>query len=259
MFVRNQKDVLSELPDYIYDPIEIDLEPAQGKAFTEMAEDWVTKLEDETVIHADNRLALSTRMQQITSNLVNLPHGKNVSAKENLLATLLEQGDIEFPMIVWCWWVPTAWSVYDRLLDHFKELETDIMVGSMKREEKDEVVDAYRAGDLDVLVLQMGVGKFGHNLQRTRTVYYHDRSFDTDAYIQSLRRVKRIGLKHRPRLIVPRSKQSSDPLVELNLAGKMQSIAKVASHDLRELIQSLGSSMVEWAMELPDIVDGRSV
>jgi hypothetical protein len=191
--------------------------------------------------------------------MVNLPNGKRSSAKEDLLHTLLEQGDIEFPMIVWCWWVPTAQSVYDMVYDDFPDLSVDMMVGAMKSQEKDEVIDAYRGGDLDILVLQMGVGKFGHNLQRTRTVFYHDRSFDTDAYIQSLRRVRRIGLEHRPRLIVPRSRHSSDPLVELNLAGKMQSIAKVANHDLRELLQSLGGGMVQWAMPYPDIVDGGQV
>lgn len=260
MFVRNQKDVLDELPDYIYDPIEIDLLPQQSKAFREMIDDWQTELEESgTVISADNRLAQTTRVQQITSNMVNLPNGTRVSAKEELLVTLLDQDDIEFPMIVWCWWVPTAQSVYDRIYSDFRDIEVDMVIGEMKRQEKDEAIDAYRNGDLDILVLQMGVGKFGHNLQHTRTVYYHDRSFDTDAYIQSLRRVRRIGLHHRPRLIVPRSKYSSDPLVELNLAGKMQSIAKVANHDLRELLQSLGAGMVPWEMEYPDIVKGERV
>jgi hypothetical protein len=185
--------------------------------------------------------------------------GKRVSAKENLLHTLIEQGDIEFPMIVWCWWVPTAQSVYDMVYDNFADIEVDMVVGEMKDRDKDEAIDSYRNGDVDILVLQMGVGKFGHNLQDTHTVFYHDRSFDTDAYIQSLRRVRRIGLDHRPRLIVPRAKVSSDPLVELNLAGKMQSIAKVANHDLSELLRSLGGSMVPWSMEYPDIVNGKEI
>ena len=252
LFVRNQKDVLEELPDYIYDPIEVELEPAQRKAFTDLVNDWSTELAGGKRISVDIKLAQMTRLQQITSNLVNVG-GKRVSAKENVLATLLEQGDIEFPMIVWCWWVPTAQSVYDRIYDEFDDVEVDMVVGDMKSSDKDDAIDAYRDGDIDVLVLQMGVGKFGHNLQNTKTVFYHDRSFDSDAYIQSLRRVKRIGLEHRPRLIVPRAKMSSDPLVELNLAGKMQSIAKVANHDLRELLQSLGASMVPWEMNHPEI------
>jgi ERCC4-related helicase len=223
-----------------------------------MLNDWTTTLKSGKKVSADIKLAQLTRMQQITSNLVNIG-GKRVSAKETLLQTMLEQGDIEFPMIVWCWWVPTAQSVYDMLCDNFTDLEIDLVVGDMKSDEKDEVIDDYRNGDLDILVLQMGVGKFGHNLQDTHTVFYHDRSFDTDAYIQSLRRVRRIGLQHRPRLVVPRAKVSSDPLVELNLAGKMQSIAKVANHDLHELLRSLGSSMIPWSMEYPDIVNGKEI
>jgi hypothetical protein len=235
------------------------LEPPQRKAFTELVEDWTTELASGQRISVDIKLAQMTRLQQITSNMVNLPGGKRCSAKETLLDTLLDQDDIEFPMIVWCWWVPTAFSAYTMVYDNHSELEVDVVTGEMKSAEKDEAINAYREGDLDVLVLQMGVGKFGHNLQQTKTVYYFDRSFDTDAYIQSLRRVKRIGLKHRPRLIVPRAKHSSDPLVELNLAGKMQSIAKVANHDLRELLQSLGSGMVPWSMTRADFVDGEYI
>lgn len=255
MFTRNQKDVLPDLPDYIYDPIEIDLNADQQKAFNQMSEDWQVDLLKEGVgqdktIRADIRLAQMTRLAQITSNMVNLGT-KRSSAKEDLLLELIRQGDIELPLLVWCWWVPTATSVYDRLLDD-TDLYVDCVVGSMKSEAKDEALDAYRTGRTDALVLQMGVGKFGHTLTDTRTVYYHDRHFDSDAYFQSLRRVKRIGLTHRPRLIVPRSMRSADPMIELNLAGKMQSIARLGSHDLRELLRSLGSGMVPWAMETPE-------
>lgn len=248
LFVRNQKDVLSELPDYLYDPIEIDLNPNQQKAFTALAEDMETQLESGKRVTAEIKLAQYTRMMQTTSNLVNLDRNLRSSAKEDLLMTLIEQGDIEFPLLVWTWWVPTTQSIYDRLWDE-TGLEVDMVVGEMNGDDKEEVLEAYREGDLDVLVLQMGVGKFGHNLQDTRTVFYHDRHFDSDAYLQSLRRVRRIGLEHRPRLIVPRARYSADPLVEMNLAGKLQSVAKVANHDLRELMRSLGTRMIPWSLE----------
>jgi hypothetical protein len=247
LFVRNQKDVLEELPDYLYDPIEIDLNPDQDKVFRALADDMMARLDSGKLITTDIKLAQYTRMMQTTSNLVNLDRNLNSSAKEDLLMTLIEQGDIEFPLLVWTWWVPTSQSIYDRLYDR-TDLEVDMVVGQMKAEDKDEAIEAYREGDLDVLVLQMGVGKWGHNLQNTRTVFYHDRHFDSDAYLQTLRRVKRIGLEHRPRLIVPRAQYSADPLVEENLAGKLQSVAKLANHDLKELMKSLGTRMIPWSI-----------
>jgi SNF2 family DNA or RNA helicase len=249
LFMKSQKDVLPELPDYIYDPIEIELNADQAKAFRTMVDLWYAELESGKRVDATIILAQMTRMAQITSNLVNLEHnGHSSSAKEDLLMSLTEEEEIKYPLLVWCWWVPTAWSVANRIHRETK-LAVDVVVGDMKGKDKDGILDAYKAGKLDVLVLQMGVGKFGHTLTDTRTVFYHDRFFDSDAYFQSLRRVRRIGLDHKPRLIVPRAPFSADPMIELNLSGKLQSIAKLGNKDLRELLMSLGGSMIPWSME----------
>jgi SNF2 family DNA or RNA helicase len=249
MFIRSQKDVLPELPDYIYDPIEIDLTAKQLRAFDEMMEDWVTILDNGKEVSASIALAQQVRAAQITSNLVNIG-GERSSAKEDLLVDMIDNDEIRFPLLIWTWWVPTAESVHKRLTDLYsKDLEIDFVIGDMDAAIKDLVLTDYKRGEIDVLVLQMGVGKFGHTLTDTRTVYYHDRYFDADAYFQSLRRVRRIGLDHRPRLVVPRSLHSFDPVVELNLSGKLQSIAKLGNKDLREMLQSLGSSMLPWSME----------
>jgi SNF2 family DNA or RNA helicase len=249
LFMKSQKDVLPELPDYIYDPIEIELNADQAKAFRTMVDLWYAELESGKRVDATIILAQMTRMTQITSNLVNLDHnGHSSSAKEDLLMSLIEQEEIQCPMVIWCWWVPTAWSVYDRLMSETK-LRVGLVVGDMKSIDKDTALEDYKAGELDILVLQMGVGKFGHTLTDTRTVFYHDRFFDSDAYYQSLHRVKRIGLEHRPRLIVPRAPFSADPMIELNLSGKLQSIAKLGNKDLKELLMSLGSNMIPWSME----------
>jgi SNF2 family DNA or RNA helicase len=261
LYVRNQKDVLPDLPDYIYDPIEIDLRPEQQKAFKQMLEEWIVALEAEEEGHvqpgdedleAVNRLAQMTRMSQITSNLCNLEKGAgkpmpNVSAQEDLLIDLMRNGDIELPLLVWSWFVPTTESIDARIEKEFKgSISTTYVTGSMTTDQKDAGIEAYKNGETDVLVLQMSVGKFGHNLVNTRSVYYHDRTWDSDAYLQSLFRVKRIGLTHVPRLIVPRAQVSADPLIEANLAGKMQSISKIAAHDLSGLLKSLGN--MEWSM-----------
>lgn len=260
LYVRNQKDVLPDLPDYIYDPIEIDLRPEQQKAFKQMLDEWIVALESEgdfvssgeEDLEAVNRLAQMTRMTQITSNLCNLEKGAgkempNISAKEDLLIDLIRNGDIELPLLVWSWFVPTTKSIDARIEKEFKgEISTIYVTGEMSSDQKDAGIEAFKNGETDVLVLQMSVGKFGHNLVNARSVFYHDRTWDSDAYLQSLFRVKRIGLTHVPRLIVPRAQVSADPLVEANLAGKMQSISKIASHDLAGLLKSLGN--MEWTM-----------
>jgi SNF2 family DNA or RNA helicase len=193
---------------------------------------------------------MSTRLQQITSNMGSLPKGekefhKRCSIKEDLLVELIQQGDIETPLLVWTWFVETTQAVKERLEKEFKDLRISSVHGAMKAEAKDDAIDAYKDGELDVLVLQMGVGKFGHTFTDTKTVFYHDRSFDSDAWVQSLRRVRRIGLKHRPVLLIPKIENSIDELIDANLAGKLTSIAKMTKSDLAALLKSLGDMEFE--------------
>jgi len=255
MFVRSQDDVLPDLPDYIYRPIEIEFSAKQRKAFDSMLNSWVLDLEGER-IEATNWLSMSTRLQQITSNMGSLPkedgtfHARS-SVKEDLLVDLIKQGEVETPMLVWAWFIETAESMVDRLRKEFKDLRVGVVHGNISNDQKDDTIEAYQDGKLDILVFQMGVGKFGHTFTDTKTVFYADRAFDSDAWVQSLRRVRRIGLKHRPVLIVPKVTDSVDELIDANLAGKLTSIARMTKSDLAALLRSLGRMTFEDERDFP--------
>lgn len=246
-------ETLPKIPGYIYRPIILDLHEKQRKAFDDILNTWVTDLEGEE-LKVTNWLSMSTRLQQITSNMCSLPNVKtSCSIKEDLLIDLIKQKDIETPLIVWAWFVDTAESIAKRLEKEFKDLRVGLVYGEMSTQEKDSTLDAYKDGDLDVIVLQMNVGKFGHTLTNTKTVFYHDRTFDADAWIQSYRRVPRLGLEHTPVLIIPKCEDSIDELIDQNLAGKFQSIARLSKADLASLLKSLGT--IGFTDELPSIKD----
>lgn len=241
LFVRSQDQVLKELPDYVYRDIDIEASPRQRRALDKMLDEWIAVLEeapDDPVV-ASTWLAMLTRLQQITSDTGSLPKDDGSwhqpgSAKRNLLIDLIRSQEVELPLLVWTWYVRTTELVAKGLGK--LNLRVGAVSGSTDTRERDRILQAYKAGDLDVLVLQMGVGKFGHTLTNTQTVYYHDRAFDSDAWVQSLRRVKRIGLEHRPTLIVPRIVNSADELIDENLAGKLKSVANLTNTDLASLL-----------------------
>jgi SNF2 family DNA or RNA helicase len=254
-FVRSQEEVLPDLPKYLVKWIEIEPTKRQAEALKSMTDDWFVELDSDpdARVEASNWLARSTRLQQITSNLCSLPkpNGKGFfqpsSAKEELLMSLLKEEEVEFPMIVWTWFVETTERVafwIERKLGEKKDetrknrhkIRVAMCHGQMPNARKEKELERYKNGEADILVFQLGVGKWGHNLTDTRTVYYHDRNMDADAWIQSLRRVRRIGLDHVPVLIMPWIKDSADELVQLNLEGKMPSIAQLSNADLKELI-----------------------
>lgn len=248
MWIKSEDDAGIDLPEYIESAIEVDATTKQREALDTMLNDWIVELEDEDpneIVVADNWLSRSTRLQQITSNLGSLPRpsGKGFfpasSAKEELLVELLERGDLRTPLLTWTWFVETTELVAMRL--DKAGLNVEPVVGTDKAADKDSALKAFKAGELDALVLQMGVGKFGHTFTKTRGIYYHDRTFDSDAYVQSRRRVRRIGLEHRPTLIVPKIRESADDLIDANLDGKLRSIARLSNADLADLLRSLRS------------------
>lgn len=247
LFVRDQKDVLPELPDYIYRPLELSLTPEQRKAHNQMLDQWVVELEDEENVEAPNRLAQMTRLQQITSNLCNLKDSKDKrmassSAKEDALAALIENDEVEFPLLVWVNYVPTGEHYAERLTK--MGLDAKFVHGGAssqkQKDERDAVLQSFKDGELPVLIMQYEVGKFGHTFTQTRTVFYADRTWNSDSIVQSLRRVRRIGLTHSPVLIIPRCPGTIDDLIEMVLEGKLRSIAEVSQADLLELLRSLG-------------------
>lgn len=246
MWVKSQDEALPELPEYIEQHIELEPTATQEKALDQMLNDWIVELDEVPgeKVTAENWLARNTRLQQITSNMGSLPKpsGKGFyphsSAKEDLLYDLVSGGDIELPLLVWTWYVETTDSITKRL-GKIPGLRVTSVTGRDSSDEKDARIQAYKDGEIDVLVMQTATGKFGHTFTDTRTVFYHDRSFDSDAYVQSLARVRRIGLKHEPALIVPKIKGSADELVQLNLEGKLGAIARMTNADLARLLRSL--------------------
>lgn len=255
LFMRDQEDVLPELPDYIPMPVEIEMLPQQRKAFDTMLTDWIVELEDADpeakaggiAVETTAQIGQMTRLQQITSNMGCLPKNveaktfyKRASAKEDLLVEMIGNEEVVFPLLVWTWYVPTAKSVYERL-NGYKHLKgkVAIITGETDEDKADDLIEAYKRGEYEVLVMQMATGKHGFTMTNTRTVFYHDRTFDADAWIQSLRRVRRIGLKHSPVLILPFCENSMDEIIDLNLEGKMASISNLTNARLLDLLRSL--------------------
>ena len=258
MFVRNQEQVLPDLPDYIHQDVEVPLTRKQQKAHDDMLDTWLHELEvnRDKRVEATAVIAMLVRLQQITSNLYNLQttghDWPDESSKADFLEHLLgETGSVSWPVLIWTHQRPGAKALYDRLKKHadgkskFKKeshlygKRVELVYGGMGTK-GDDIIEAYKRGEVDVLILGIQVGKYGHTLVNTRTVVYFEKTWDSDAFMQSLHRVRRNGLKHTPVLISLRARNTIDDFVELNLAGKLPSIADLTGADLAKLLRALG-------------------
>jgi len=224
MYVVSQDEVL-DLPEYLFEAVDVPLTGKQAVAYQDMLTGFVAELETGQM-EAQNKIAQLVRLQQIVSGI---PNG----AKHDALLSLMAEDIYEKPMLIWAHWKSSAEALSDRL-------GVPIVNGGTPKKKRDELLESFKRGEFSTLILSPGVGKFGHTFTNVKTIVYLDKTFDADAYVQSLRRVRRIGLQHRPLVVTFTSPGTTDDLVERNLSGKLGSIARMSQADLRELLLGLG-------------------
>lgn len=234
MFVRNQKDVLPELPEILFEPpIFVGLGPQQRSVYDEMRTTFVADLQGQKLT-ASSLMAQLIRLQQISSAIT--IGGKVCSAKIETLVDLVRNESYPLPMLVWYHWKETGAELERQLSAAGRRV---VKVGGDDKD-RDGKIRQYLDGDAEILVLSLGVGKFGLTLTNTRTVVYVDKTFEADDYLQSLYRVKRIGLQHSPICLSLYAVDTTDDWIADNLTGKAVSIARLTDADVESLLKGLG-------------------
>lgn len=235
-YVVNMKDVL-DLPAYIPQQIELEFRPDQRKAFDDVKQQFYTLLDSGAIVDTGSKVAQLLRMQQITSNLATVG-GHHSSCKTDAIVELMENNGIEFPCLIWVHWQETGENLALKLNKALPDRRIGLINGR-NTAQHEEIFESYKSGNSDVLICSMSVGKYGHTLTKTRTIIYHDITWDADAYMQSKDRVRRIGLEQSARLITLKVVGSTDGMVEDNLAGKMPGIAAISNSDLSAILKAL--------------------
>lgn len=236
MFVRHQKDCL-ELPESIPEVIDLPLTPHQRKLYTEVHKEFMTELTSGESLKIPNRVAQLVRLQQIVSNTLNLDtEGKSSSSKLEAVLEMVDSNYFDLPALIWVHWTAGAIQLWESLNQKLPG-RVEIVLGGDP--EADRKILSYKEGKVDILILSLGVGKYGHTLINTQTVIYFDRIWDMDAYIQSSYRVQRIGLDHTSTVITLRCPSTVDDLVEDNLAGKAIVVSQITNADLASLLKNL--------------------
>ena len=193
-FSRTQDQVLN-LPDWLIENYNIDMGKEQTKMYDEMQRTFVAELPDGDVLLAPNILAQMMRLVQIASS-PKLIDADIVGTKWTAIDEILEF--VQLPTIIWTSFIATAEHLYFRLQ---KSYRCKVLTGKTKSELRQDHVDAFQNGDVDILIAHPGVGKFGFTLTAARTAIYLERSYNGDDYYQSLHRVRRIGTEHSPHVI----------------------------------------------------------
>ena len=236
-FARTQDQVL-DLPDWIVEDVEVPMAPGQDKLYQEMEDQFLARLSEENTLLAPNVLAQMTRLIQIASNPL-LIGGKDMAPKWDAVLDMLtyEQG----PFIIWTSYIDTAEALSKRIAAKKHTVAT--LTGRTPALARQEAVDQFQAGELDVIIAHPAVGKFGFTLTKARTAIYVERQWMADDYIQSLHRIRRIGTEHSPHVIhvkAIRSEKSGmgptvDHVIGSILASRKENTLALTTGDLKSM------------------------
>jgi len=235
-FSRTQDDV-ADIPDWIMEDIDIPMLPAQDEAYETLRSELYIRLESvdpNQVITVGNHLALMIRSVQVASNPL-LVGGVDSAGKWDAVPELMNI--YPGPYIVWVNFIDTGLALRDK----FGKMGMNVALanGSTKMEDRNKMVDAFQREELDVIILNNQVGKFGFTLTKGRTAFFVERMYD-DSYFQCLHRNRRIGTTQSPIIVNMRSVtntggQTIDHLIHSTLDYRVGMIKRVTAADLKKL------------------------
>lgn len=234
------RDILKIVPEDVIDIPKGEIErlgctmtSEQSRLYLRAENDFVLALQSGE-IPIQNRLTQMIRLSQIISNLSTIGQSSN-SGKLIALSEMIELGYLRPPVLIWGRYVESIRAV-QKLLSGTK-MSVRSIDGSTSEKDREQILAQYKSGNLDVLVMNSAVGKYGLNLTMTQTVVYYDLSFFADDLFQSFYRVFRIGLDHVPNVYALCMEGTIDDLISTNLEGKISDLSALTQQELLGLFQ----------------------
>lgn len=183
-----------ELPEKLYNTILVQLPTDALKLYKDIKNDFISQIEDETLITAMNAASQASKLKQIANGMLynddkeglNI-HNEKLSALEELVDSLGGR-----PLLV----------VYEfnhdlhKLQSTFKNAPR--IGGGVTGKELETIVEKWNKGELPVLLIQPKAGGHGLNMQDggCHDIVWYSITFDLELYDQVNARVHRQGVKN---------------------------------------------------------------
>ena len=191
------KDECLDLEPKIYKRRIIPMADEQLRLYTELEEQYITEFEGQEV-SVLNKLTLYTRLSQIaggfipyeddeTGERMPVSIGKNPKAEALIEELML----CDYPCIVVTRFTAEANYLYETIRDKLDNLSVGIYIG--QRKEPKDPIEAFKQGQLHVLVANERMISMGHNLQNAHNVFFYSNSYSLQDREQTEDRIHRSG------------------------------------------------------------------
>lgn len=180
-----------DLPDVVYETIQIPMPLAMKRDYTSMQKQLVLEFDNGVIASAQIALVKLLRLAQITSGFIKTDESEIVTLPYNpkveVLANLLENELSDKKVIVWCRFKHTIHTLERR----FAEYNPAILYGDIT--DKQTPVDKFQEDETCKLFIGQVATGFGYNLTKSDTMIYLENDFSVEHRFQSLGRNNRIG------------------------------------------------------------------
>lgn len=236
---RSKADVLADLPTDIPSTIEVEMSDVQAKAYKALKKDMIAEIGGE-ILAATDPLSLRTRLLQTAAATPVVNEENQVtalrmpSAKVTALLELIESMGDE-PLVVFAQsrkLIELCSYVMDKA-----HIPNRMVTGSYTTAERQASIDAFQAGDVQVILLTLGAGSEGIELSRSDTVVFLQRSYRQLENDQATERV--FSVEH------PRGASIIDIITLDTVEARVHEIAQAKGERLQEILRD----PVEWLKE----------
>lgn len=203
---RSKAEVLTELPDKVYQVRPVPMPPAQEKVYKQLAKHMMTKIQDELLVAADP-LSLLTRLVQAASATPVLERRTDKEGREyvavsaltdpsNKVSALLDivNGELAGESAV-------VFAVSRKLIDLASAALYDAkkpvphvrITGGQSPEERAAAIDKFQAGGCQLALVTLGAGSEGITLTKASRAIFLQRSWSLVQNKQAEDRIHRVG------------------------------------------------------------------
>jgi SNF2 family DNA or RNA helicase len=205
-------DCFEEVPQKQFITLKVKMSEAQNKAYKELKATLMSRFGC-MQITTKNKMTLALLCQRITGGFataVDIMHPDDekqlvmldeVPSKYTVLKEDLEDSG-EYPVIIFCRFVAEAKYIEDHLSKDIAGLRTALIVAEVNglkidKQEREERINKFKAGDLDVLIANPQCLSVGQNLQISHIEYLYSVSYSEEDYEQQIGRIRRATQKNK--------------------------------------------------------------
>ena len=246
-----------DMPKVQYMERKVGMSDAQKAVYESMKKDLLAQY-DSYQATASNKLVVNLRLQQISSGFImgkkTIESGWDLSVFGDLSEAAIEEKDLAPNEVVW---IGESNPKLDALMRDVAECDKPLLIITRYSAEAAKIfelcqkagyrtgmftgwkivggIDAFKNGELDILVANNSKISRGHNLQIAHTTLFYSNTFSMEIRQQAEFRTFRIGQKH-PCLYIDYSAAEVDETINTALKMKKGLLEYIREKDLKEVI-----------------------